>query len=118
MQIFGGLGQEPQHLALALWSASRTAGPITLPTGGSLEVLDFQTPLKARQNDKGVGKVDLFGLVDNCRAAVIELKVLPTTGHGDTPLRAYLEALENRTVPLSRRMRSTSRMTLKPGSES
>ena len=82
-----------EHLALALWSASRTAGPITLPTGGSLEVLDFQTPLKARQNDKGVGKVDLFGLVDNCRAAVIELKVLPTTGHGDTPLRAYLEAL-------------------------
>jgi hypothetical protein len=50
-------------------------------------------PLKARQKDKGVGKVDLFGLIDDHRAAVIELKVVPTKGRGDTPLRAYLEAL-------------------------
>ena len=82
-----------EHLALALWRAARTAAPITLPDGRALEVLDYQMPLKARQKDKGVGKVDLFGLIDDHRAAVIELKVVPTKGRGDTPLRAYLEAL-------------------------
>jgi hypothetical protein len=67
---------------------------MVLPTGETLEILDYQTPLKARQSDKGVGKVDLFGLIDGCRSTVIELKVRPTTsGYGDTPLRAYLEAL-------------------------
>jgi len=82
-----------EHLALALWRDSRTAAPITLPDGRTLEVLDYQMPLKARRKDKGVGKVDLFGLIDDHRATVIELKVVPTTGRGDTPLRAYLEAL-------------------------
>lgn len=82
-----------EHLALALWRAARTDAPITLPDGRTLEVLDYQMPLKARQKDKGVGKVDLFGLIDDHRAAVIELKVVPTKGRGDTPLRAYLEAL-------------------------
>lgn len=82
-----------EHLALALWRASRTAAPITLPDGRDLEILDYQMPLKARQKDKGVGKLDLFGLINDRRATVIELKVVPTTGRGDTPLRAYLEAL-------------------------
>ncbi len=83
-----------EHLALALWRASQTGTPMVLPSGETLEILDYQTPLKARQNDKGVGKVDLFGLIDGCRSTVIELKVRPaTSGYGDTPLRAYLEAL-------------------------
>ena len=83
-----------EHLALALWEASEAGAPMVLPTGKTLEILDYQTPLKARQSDKGVGKVDLFGLIDGHRSTVIELKVRPTTnGHGDTPLRAYLEAL-------------------------
>jgi len=65
-----------------------------LPTGETLEIIDYQTPLKAQQSDKGVGKVDLFGIINNRRLAVIELKVLPTTtGRGDSPLRAYLEGL-------------------------
>ena len=65
-----------------------------LPGRKTLEILDYQTPLKARQGDEGVGKVDLFGLIDGCRLTVIELKVRPaTSGYGDTPLRAYLEAL-------------------------
>jgi hypothetical protein len=59
-----------EHLALALWRAARTAAPITLPDGRALEVLDYQMPLKARQKDKGVGKVDLFGLIDDHRVAV------------------------------------------------
>jgi hypothetical protein len=82
-----------EHLALALWAASQSGTPMKLPTGQTLEILDYQTPLNAEQNDKGVGKVDLFGLIDGRRLAVIELKVLPTSGRGDTPLRAYLEAL-------------------------
>jgi hypothetical protein len=83
-----------EHLALALWGASQTDRPMVLPTGATLEILDYQTPLKAQQRDKGVGKVDLFGLIDGCRSTVIELKVRPTTsGYGDTPLHAYLEAL-------------------------
>ena len=83
-----------EHLALALCGASQSGDPIVLPTGGTLEILDYQTPLKARQSDKGVGKVDLFGLVDGCRLAVIELKVRHgAKKYGDTPLRAYLEAL-------------------------
>ena len=83
-----------EHLALALWGASQTGAPMVLPNDETLEILDYQTPLKARRSDKGVGKVDLFGLIDGCRSTVIELKVRPTTGgHGDTPLRAYLEAL-------------------------
>ena len=47
-----------------------------------------------RRSDSGIGKVDLFGLVNDSRAAIIELKIRPVnTGYGDTPLHAYLEAL-------------------------
>jgi len=82
-----------EHLALALWGASQTGTPMVLPSDETLEILDYQTPLKARRSDKGVGKVDLFGLIDGCRSTVIELKVHRASDYGDTPLRAYLEAL-------------------------
>lgn len=83
-----------EHLALALWGASRSVAPMVLPGGGTLEIIDYQTPLKAQRRDAGVGKVDLMGLIDNGHLAVIELKVRPgTERYGDTPLRAYLEAL-------------------------
>lgn len=83
-----------EHLALALWDESQTGDPMVLRNGATLEILDYQTPLKAQQRDKGVGKLDLFGLIDGCRSTVIELKVRPTTSnYGDTPLHAYLEAL-------------------------
>jgi len=51
-----------EHLALALWGASQSGSPMVLPTGETLGIVDYQTPLKARQSDKGVGKVDLFGI--------------------------------------------------------
>ena len=82
-----------EHLAIALYEAFKTWAPMVLPTGKTLDILDYQTPLKARQRDKGVGKIDLFGLIDARRPAVIELKVCLASGRGDTPLRAYLEAL-------------------------
>ena len=86
--------RKEEHLALALYSASHSADPMALPCDRTLDVLDYQTPLKAQRRDAGIGKVDLTGLIDGRRLAVIELKVRPDrNGHGDTPLRAYLEAL-------------------------
>jgi len=60
----------------------------------ALSILDYQTPLKARRDDKGIGKVDLFGAIDGSIPCVIELKVSTSNGRcSDTPLRAFLEAL-------------------------
>lgn len=83
-----------EHLALALWGKAQSGqGSMRMPDGRTLEILDYQTPLKAARDDKGIGKVDLLGVVDR-RLAVIELKVEKTrTSAADTPLRAYLEAL-------------------------
>ncbi len=83
--------REEEHLAVALWHASRAAAGLDIghPTGERLVLVDYQTPLKARRADTGVGKIDLLGLIGN-RLAVVELK----RGSGrDTPLRALLEGL-------------------------
>jgi hypothetical protein len=83
-----------EHLAVALWNASQDGAPLLLPGNSELKFLDYQFPLKARRGDKGVGKVDLFGVIDRVRPCVIELKIHPVgTGRSDTPLRAFLEAL-------------------------
>lgn len=83
-----------EHLAVALWNASQENVPLILPGGNSLKFLDYQLPLKAKQGDKGIGKVDLFGVIDGIQSSVIELKIHPAgEGYGDTPLRAFLEAL-------------------------
>ena len=78
---------------MALRNAFHTPPPLPLPDGRMLQILDYQTPLKARRDDKGIGKIDLFGCIDRAMPCVIELKV-PETGGGyaDTPLRAFLEA--------------------------
>lgn len=49
-----------EHLAADLTARS----PITTPRG-SLELIDFQFPLKAYRSDRGLGKVDLLGLMDS-----------------------------------------------------
>ena len=86
--------RKEEHLALALWRASQSGYSTALPSGESLEIIDYQMPLKAQRRDAGVGKVDLVGLVDRNRFTIIELKVCPSSNRlGDTPLRAYLEAL-------------------------
>ena len=65
---------------------------LVLPDGRSLEILDYQTPLKARQDKSGVGKVDLFGVIGGNLPGVIELKVAGSGNKlSDTPLRALLE---------------------------
>ncbi|MEA2009299.1 MAG: hypothetical protein U9N78_01185 [Actinomycetota bacterium] len=78
-----------EHLAIALVNDRSTW---TLPDGGSLDLLDYQVPLKAQRSDAGVGKIDIFGLTDTAVSVVIELKVLGKN-KADTPLRALLEAL-------------------------
>ena len=79
-----------EHLALALWN-DQSQG-FTLPDASGLQLIDYQVPLKARRGDAGIGKLDLLGVV-NHSACVIELKVTTPSGHSDSPLRAFLEAL-------------------------
>lgn len=82
-----------EHLAVALWNATQDGHPFMLPNGSGLTLLDYQFPLKARQGDKGIGKVDLFGALNGGQSCVIELKIhSAANGYSDTPLRAFLEA--------------------------
>ena len=81
-----------EHLAIALWNQKRR----WLRTGGGwFSLLDYQVPLKAKQSDKRIGKVDLLGVTDRGRLMVIELKVKPrnSSSRGDTPLFALIEGL-------------------------
>ena len=82
-----------EHLAVALYNASRGGAAFALPDQRPLEFIDYQMPLKARQDDRGVGKVDLFAVVDRRLPCVVELKVAGESARGDTPLRALLEGL-------------------------
>ncbi len=82
-----------EHLAVALYNASRRGVVFALPGQRPLEFIDYQMPLKARQDDRGVGKVDLFAVMDGRLPCVVELKVAGETTLGDTPLRALLEGL-------------------------
>lgn len=62
--------------------------------GGWVRPLDYQVPLKARQGDVGVGKIDLLGVTDGGRLVVVELKVDRTgDSRGDAPPAALMEAL-------------------------
>jgi len=79
-----------EHLAIALCNDH---GALTLDGSDELRLLDYQVPLKARQSDAGIGKIDIVALTASRRVAVVELKVTTNTSRGDTPLRALLEAL-------------------------
>ena len=75
---------------MALWRASRASGGFVIsPANERLEIIDYQTPLKAKRADSRIGKIDLLGLVGD-RLAVIELK---RASSRDSPLRAFLEGL-------------------------
>ena len=82
-----------EHLAVALYNASRGSEACSLPDQSQLEIIDYQMPLKARRDDRGIGKVDLFAIVDGRLPCVVELKVARESARGDTPLRALLEGL-------------------------
>jgi len=106
-------GKDPEHLSMALLAASREGGSgeagsggLELPEGGSLTLLAYQVPMATAAVDKslgdadpnkGIGKVDLLGLLPDDRLAVVVVKFVPPSatrgGTGDTPLRALLEGL-------------------------
>jgi hypothetical protein len=80
-----------EHLAIALCNTRRIR---PLPDGGSLRLLDYQVPLKARRSDAGIGKLDLLGLDDDGRLVVVEVKVDGHAGgRGEAPPAALMEAL-------------------------
>lgn len=84
--------RKEEHYAVALCNLG-LAWP--QPDGGQSRLLDYQVPLKSRQSDRGVGKIDLVGVTDRGRLMVIEVKVAPDRGgsRGDTPVRALMEGL-------------------------
>ena len=82
-----------EHLAVALYNASRGGAAFALPDRRPLEIIDYQMPLKARRDDRGIGKVDLFAVADGRLPCVVELKVAGKRDRGNTPLRALLEGL-------------------------
>jgi len=86
--------RKEEHLAGAIFNACKSGETVKLPDGRKLDIIDYQFPLKTRQGDKGIGKVDLFGVIDSHIPCVIELKVAGKKGRKpDTPLRAFLEGL-------------------------
>ena len=76
--------QREQHLAVALYNASRGGAAFALPDRRPLAIIDYQMPLKARQDDLGVGKVDLFAVLDGRLPCVVELKVAGEKTCGDS----------------------------------
>lgn len=88
--------RKEEHLAVALYNASRAGAAFALPDERPLSVIDYQTPLKARQSDQGVGKIDLFGVVDGCVPCVIELKVKGTDIRSEVAEQHGMELTESR----------------------
>ena len=88
----GGSNRYEEHVAVALWNLKKHWPH---PGGGQFALLDYQFPLKARQGDKGIGKIDLLGLTDHGRLMVIELKVKPPgdNNRGESPAAALMQGL-------------------------
>ena len=80
-----------EHTAIALVNLGRRWAH---PEGGWFRLLDYQVPLKARQTDSRIGKIDLLGVTDRGRLMVIELKVAGLNGgRTDAPPLALMEGL-------------------------
>jgi len=97
--------RDAEDVAAALVAFSAAAEkpfwmPKILPTDDdhTFEFLDHRIPVKAKREDKGVGHLDLIGLLDD-RMAIGSFKYVAndaTRGStGDTPLRALLEGLSD-----------------------
>ena len=84
-----------EYLAVALWNFCGRSRWLRGPGGGRLRPLDYQFPLKARQSDYGIGKVDLLALTEGGPLVIIELKVKPKNGRerGETPVKALMQGL-------------------------
>jgi hypothetical protein len=87
----GSSSRLEEHCAIALVNFARHW---PRPDGGWFRLLDYQVPLKARQSDVGIGKIDLLGVTEQGRLVVIELKVVGAGGgRGDSPPAALMEGL-------------------------
>lgn len=85
------------HLALALYNRCKDEGPLELPDGSPLDLIDYHVNLQQTKDDKAVGNINLLGVTEDDRLAVIVLKfVAPQATRGttgDTPLRGLIEGL-------------------------
>jgi hypothetical protein len=91
----GYTNRNEEHLAIAIfnfYNPRQSDKELFLCIDEGLKVIDYQLPLKARRNDKGVGKIDLFCIDKENQACVVELK-FANKGNPDTPLRGLLEGL-------------------------
>ena len=75
-----------EHLAAALYRRKE----MFFPDGARLRLLDYQLPLKSKQDDAGFGKVDLLGARDDGTLAIVELK---TADNAEDRRIALLEGL-------------------------
>jgi len=82
-----------EHLALALFNRyGPRQTPMRIAKGAALSFLDYQVPLKARQGDVGLGKVDLLAIENPNHLAVVELKHAGK-GTADNPVKAAVQGL-------------------------
>ncbi|MEQ9813320.1 MAG: hypothetical protein RLO50_11105 [Azospirillaceae bacterium] len=87
----GASNRLEEHFAIALVNLGRRW---PRPDGGWFRLLDYQVPLKARQADTGIGKIDLLGVTEAGRLVVAELKVEGEGGgRSDAPPAALMEGL-------------------------
>jgi len=97
-----------EHLGCALLRHCREKGEgLPLPDdAGTLELLDYQIRVKGGRADdpatRGIGRIDLLGLVDGKRLAVVRMRfVAPGAkrcGVGDTPLHVLLDGLAHTAI--------------------
>ncbi|MFP6605820.1 MAG: hypothetical protein VCC19_04540 [Myxococcota bacterium] len=130
-------GKDPEHLAMALLGASKATeaaeegeAGLELSDGGRLLLLDYQLPVATAAVDKGlgdadpnkgIGKLDLLGLLPDGRLAVVVVKFVPPSatrgGTGDTPLRALLDGLALAAIVDSNRAAIAEEVTEATGRE-
>jgi len=97
-----------EHLGSALLRHCRDKGEgLALPDdAGMLELLDYQVRVKAARADdpetRGIGRIDLLGLIDGNRLAVVRMRFLSPEasrcGVGDTPLHVLLDGLAHTAI--------------------
>jgi hypothetical protein len=111
-QSDGGSNRREEHLMIALFCA----GSLLRPDGSHVQVIDYQTPLKAKQSDR-IGKLDGLALLPDGGLCLMELKA-PKDGRGDSPLRALLECLAYAAVVQANRGQFVSELKAlaRPGS--
>ena len=87
----GSIKLTEKRFARALWNY----GKLTFPDrNGFIRLLDYEFPLSATANNKGIGEVDLLGVTDGGVLSIIELKYMKEgRSSNDSPLFALVEAL-------------------------